>query len=282
MPVSETFTLAGRGRVLGTDDTRLLYTCAIQVVAGIASRRQDEQDAHAARYEADLRSRSALLAATGQYAREQLAIAQEALAALADQGAAATPDERATLAAAARRAVDRIGRLVADLSDLSRLHAGALETYLRPVDLDEVIAASLDDLGPGGPQITISTPEDLPEVIADAAILIRILTSLMADALHRSPADVPPVLTADRLASHVEIRIADQGPRPHEDNGTSSLALRLARDLTEAMGDTLRSEETNGGGRTVILMLPAAARRPPAPPAPISAAGHLNPPTHPD
>jgi two-component system sensor histidine kinase KdpD len=282
MPVSETFTLAGRGRVLGTDDTRLLYTCAIQVVAGIASRRQDEQDAHAARYEADLRSRSALLAATGQYAREQLAIAQEALAALADQGAAATPDERATLAAAARRAVDRIGRLVADLSDLSRLHAGALETYLRPVDLDEVIAASLDDLGPGGPQITLSTPEDLPEVIADAALLIRILTSLMADALHRSPADVPPVLTADRLASHVEIRIADQGPRPHEDNGTSSLALRLARDLTEAMGDTLRSEETNGGGRTVILMLPAAARRPPAPPAPISAAGHLNPPTHPD
>jgi two-component system sensor histidine kinase KdpD len=263
MPVSETFTLAGRGRVLGTDDTRVLYACAVQVVAGITLRRRDEQDAHAAQHEADLRSRSALLAATGQYARGQLAEAQAALAALADHGAAATPDDRAALLAVARRAVDRIGRLVADLSDLSRLHAGALETYIRPVDLDEVIAASVDDLGPGGPRITLSTPEDLPEVIADAALLTRILTSLMADALHRSPADAAPVLTAVGLASQVEIRIADQGPGPHQGDGPSSLALRLARDLTEAMGDTLRCEETRGG-RTVILTLPAAARRPPA------------------
>ena len=196
LPVSETFTLAGRGRVLGADDTRVLSACAVQVVAGITCRRQDEQDARTAQHEADLRSRSALFAATSQHAREQLAAAQTALAGLADNGAAATPDDRAALVAAARRAVDRIGRLVTDLSDLSRLHAGALETYLRPVDLDDVIAAALDDLGPGGHHITLSTPEGLPDMIADAELLTRILTSLMADALHRSPADVPPVLTA--------------------------------------------------------------------------------------
>ncbi len=268
LPVSETFTLAGRGRVPGADDTRVLSACAVQVVAGITCRRQDEQDAHAAQHAADLRSRSALLAATSQHAREQLAAAQAALAGLADHGAAATPDDRAALVAVARRAVDRIGRLVTDLSDLSRLHAGALETYLRPVDLDDVIAASLDDLGPGGHHITLSTPGDLPDVIADAALLTRILTSLMADALQRSPADIPPVLTIAALASHVEIRITDHGPGPHQGNGTNSLALRLARDLTEAMGDTLRCEQTRGGGRTVIITAPAAARRPPAPPAP--------------
>ncbi|MGO9218876.1 MAG: universal stress protein [Streptosporangiaceae bacterium] len=271
LSVSETFTLAGRGRVLGADDTRVLSACAVQVVASITCRRQDEQDAHAAQHEADLRSRSALFAATSQHAREQLAAAQAALAGLADNGAAATPDDRAALVAAARRAVDRIGRLVTDLSDLSRLHAGVLETYLRPVDLDDVIAAALDDLGPGGHHITLSTPEGLSDVIADAELLTRILTSLMADALHRSPADVPPVLTAVGLARHVEIRIADQGPAPQQGNGTNGLALRLARDLTEAMGDTLRCEETRSGGRTVILTLPAAARRPPAPPASISA-----------
>jgi two-component system sensor histidine kinase KdpD len=271
LPVSETFTLAGRGRVLGADDTRVLHACAVQVVAGITCRRHDEQDADAAQHAADLRSRSALLAATSQNAREQLAAAQSALAGLADHGAAATPGERAALVAAARRAVDRIGRLVTDLSDLSRLHAGTLETYLRPVDLDDVIAASLDDLGPGGHHITLSTHEDLPDVIADAELLTRILTSLMADALHRSITDVPPMLTAAGLASHVEIRITDHGPGPRQGNGTNSLALRLARDLTEAMGDTLRCEQTPGGGRTVIITLPAAARRPPARPAPTSA-----------
>ena len=64
--------------------------------------------------------------------------------------------------------MDRIGRLITDLSDLSLLHAGALEIYLRPVDLDDVIAAALDDLGPGGHNITLNTPDDLPDVIADA------------------------------------------------------------------------------------------------------------------
>ena len=130
--------------------------------------------------------------------------------------------------------------------------------------------ASLDDLGPGGHHITLSTPEDLPDVIADAALLTRILTSLMADALHRSPADVPPVLTAAGLAGHVEIRIADQGPSPRQGNGPDSLALRLARDLTEAMGDTLRCAEPRDGGRAVIITLPAAARRSPDPAAPES------------
>jgi two-component system, OmpR family, sensor histidine kinase KdpD len=267
LPVSQTFTLAGRGRVPGADDTRVLSACAAQVVAGITRRRQDEQDADAAQHAADLRSRSALLAATSQHAREQLAAAQAALAGLADHSAAATPGDRAALVAAARRAVDRIGRLITDLSDLSRLHAGTLEIYLRPVDLDEVIAASLEDLGPGGHHITLSTA-DLLDVIADAALLTRILTSLMADALHRSPPDVPPVLTAAGLAGHVEICITDHGPGPDQGNGMNNLALRLARDLTEAMGDTLRCQETHGGGRTVIITLPAAARRPPAPPAP--------------
>jgi two-component system sensor histidine kinase KdpD len=266
VPVSETFTLAGRGHPLGPDDMRVLSACAIQVVAGLTGRRRDEQDAHAAQHEADLRSRTALLAATSQNAREQLAAAQAALAklaGLADDGLAATPGDRAALVAAARRAVDRVARLVTDLSDLSRLHAGALETYLRPVDLDDVIAAALEDLGPGGHHVTVSTPEDLPDVIADAEFLTRILTSLMADALHRGPADVPTVLTAAALARQVEIRIADPGGAPQPGDTTASLALRLARDLTEAMGDTLRFMESPDGGRTVIITLPAAALRPP-------------------
>ena len=159
--------------------------------------------------------------------------------------------------AAARHAVDQVSRLVDDLSDLSRLHAGAVETYLRPVDLDEVMAACLDDLGPGCQQVTLSTAEDLPEVIADAALLTRILTSLLADALQRSPASQPPVVTAVRRNSRVEVCIADQGP--DQPDGEASLAFRLARDLTETMGDTLRTQHLPGGGHGVVVTLPAAS-----------------------
>jgi two-component system, OmpR family, sensor histidine kinase KdpD len=261
VPVDATMTLAGRGRVPDREDLRVLRSCAVQIVAAISSRRLDEQDAGAVWHAVDLRDRTALLAATGENAREQLAAARTALAALAeseDHGAGLTPGDRARLLAEAARAVDHVSRLVDDLRDLSRLRAGAVETYLRAVDLDEVVTACLDDLGPGSPQVTVGLAENLPDVIADAALLTRILTSLLADAAHRCPAGPPPALTASRPDGVVEVRITDHGP--DERGGPPSLALRLAADLAEAMGVTLRRECAPSGGRTVILALPAASR----------------------
>jgi len=256
--ISDNFTLAVHGGAVGAKDMRVIHSCAAEVVAGIIHRRETEQDDRAAAQSAGPRSRAALIAATTQKARELTAAAQAAVARLADP-AARSPEENAALVSSARQALARVARLVNDASDLSRLHAGALETYLRPVDLDEVIAASLEDLGPGGHHITLETPEEMPDVIADAALLTRILTSLMADALHRSPADTPPALTASVNGSDVTIRVTGHSSAPAAGNG-SGLALRLARDLTEAMGDTFRCDQTPAGSRNVTITLPAAAR----------------------
>jgi two-component system, OmpR family, sensor histidine kinase KdpD len=263
VPVDGTMALAARGHVTNGQDLRVLRSCAAEIVAGVSSRRLEEQDAEAARHAADLRSRTALLAATGENAREHLAAARTALTTLAaseDHRTVLTPEDRVRLLAKAAGAVDQVSRLVDDLRDLSRLHAGEAETYLRPVDLDEVLAASLDDLGPGGQEVTLSLAEDLPDVIADATLLTRILASLLADATRRCPAGPAPVFTASCPNGWVEVRIADQGP--DERHGSVSLALRLSADLAEAMGITLRCERTSSGGRTVIINLPAAARRP--------------------
>jgi len=256
LPVTDTCVLAGRGHPLSGAEAQVLACCVVPMVAGLLRRRQDEQDARTAWQAADSRSRSALLAATGQQAREQLAVADNALAMLADLDAVITADERAALAADARRAVAHVTGLLADLHDLRRLHAGALDTYLRPVDLDEILAAAVEDLGPGGPDIALRMPEELPEVIADADLLTRILTSLTAEALHRSPAGVPPAVAADSRGDRVEIRITDHGGQEGE---PETLRFRVARDLTEAMGDTLRCTKNQDGGRTVIITLPAAA-----------------------
>ncbi len=258
VPVDATMTLAGRGRVPNREDLRVLRSCAAQLMACISSRRLEDQHAEAAWHAADLRGRTALLAATGESAREQLAAARTALTALAASEDHRTPGDQARLLAEAARAVDQVSRLVDDLRDLSRLHAGAIETYLQPVDLDEVLTACLDDLGPGRQEVTLSLAEDLPDVIADSTLLTRILTSLLADAAHRCPAGPPPVLTADCPDGRIEVRITDQGP--DERGGPPSLALRLATDLAEALGVTLRCERAPSGGRTVIITLPAAAR----------------------
>jgi two-component system, OmpR family, sensor histidine kinase KdpD len=262
--ISETFTLAARGRAPGQQDMRVLHSCATEVAAGILHSREAANAADAAEEAVGLRSRAALIAATTQKACELTTAAQDAVARLADP-APRTAEENAALINSARQALERVARLVNNAGDLSRLHAGTLETYLRPVDLDDVIAASLEDLGPGGHHIALQTPEDLPDVIADAALLTRILTSLMADALHRSPADVPPAVTAAVTGSDVTIRVTDHGADPAAANG-SGLALRLARDLTDAMGDTFRCDQTPPRGRSVAITLPAA--RPPTRPDP--------------
>ena len=232
-----------------------------RIVVGIAGEKGDEAVIRRAARIAARTPGSDLLAATGENAHEQLAGARTALTTLAaseDHRTVLAPADRVRLLAEAARAVDQVSRLVDDLRDLSLLHAGAVETYLRPVDLDEVLAACMDDLGPGRQEVALSLAEDLPDVIADATLLTRILTSLLADAVHRCLAGPPPVLTASSPNGWVEVCIADQGP--DERGGPASLALRLATDLAEAMGITLRCERTPSGGRTVVITLPAAAR----------------------
>ena len=161
-----------------------------------------------------------------------------------------------------------------NLLDMSRLQAGALAVFPRPADLSEIVARSLDDLGPAARTVTVSIPDQLPEVAVDPGILERVIANLTANALRYSPPGSPPTLTGSALRDRVELRVIDRGPgipeehRDHmfvpfqrlgdTDNTTGvGLGLALSRGLTEAMGGTLEPEETPGGGLTMTLSLPA-------------------------
>jgi two-component system sensor histidine kinase KdpD len=261
VPVSDMITLAGCGRVLSPPDKQVLFACTAPLVGALPPHREAHH-AGAGSGATGARSAPGLLAAASQKARSLLATADEALAEAADPGLALTADERAARCQTARRTLSRLGRLLADIGDLTRLHAGALETYLRPVDLDEVVASALDDLGPGGGHINVLLPEDLPDVITDAAVLSRVVTSLAADALHRSQPGSSPVLTAAIRPRQVEIRIIDHQAEADGNGGPESVMLRLSRDLAEAIGHTVRFEQIPGGGRSVVITVPAARRLP--------------------
>ncbi len=141
-------------------------------------------------------------------------------------------------------AVRRAAQVVAGLADRDRLQGRALDLYLRPIGLDEILTAVLDDLGPG--------------VMADGALLTRVLTALAADALIHSPAGRSPTVTAEAFDGRLRIRLTG-GPigAPRADG----LSLRLSQDLTEAMGDMLEPTFDDGRLSTVPLTLPVAFTR---------------------
>jgi two-component system sensor histidine kinase KdpD len=282
VPVSDTVALAATGPAPRPEDLRVLSAFAAQAATALERQRLAQQAEQAqGAVEAD-RMRTALLAAVSHDLRSPLASAKAAVGSLRSRDVTWTPQDREELLATADESLDRLIRLVENLLDLSRLQAGALSVFIRPVALDELIPLALDDLGPGGHGVVVQLPEDLPDCLADAALLERVVANLIANALRHSPPGEPPLLSASTLGDRVEIHVVDHGPGiapehmdqmfvPFQrlgdtDNTTGvGLGLALSRGLTEAMGGTLTPQETPGGGLTMIVSLSSAGNRPPVP-----------------
>jgi two-component system, OmpR family, sensor histidine kinase KdpD len=275
IPIGETMALALRGRALPATDRRVLGAFAAYAAAALEQGRLAAA-AEAARpiAEAD-RVRTALLAAVSHDLRTPLASAKAAVTSLRSHDIEWDPEDQSELLATADESLDKLSHLVDNLLDMSRLQAGALAVFPRPADLSEIVARSLDDLGPVARAVAVDIPHDLPEVAVDPGILERVIANLTANALRYSPPGSPPTLTGSSLRDRVELRIIDRGPGiPTEyrnkmfvpfqrlgdtDNTTGvGLGLALSRGLTEAMGGTLEPDETPGGGLTMRLSLPAA------------------------
>ena len=199
MPVGDNLILALRGRPLPATDRRVLGAFAAYAAAALEQGRLTAA-AEAARpiAEAD-RVRTALLAAVSHDLRTPLASAKAAVTSLRSRDIEWDAEDHDELLATADESLDRLAHLVDNLLDMSRLQAGALAVFPRPADLSEIVARSLDDLGPAARIVTVDIPDDLPEVAVDPGILERVIANLIANALRYSPPGTPPLLTGSVL-----------------------------------------------------------------------------------
>ncbi|CAI9404693.1 sensor histidine kinase [Nocardioides sp. T2.26MG-1] len=255
-----------------------LVAAMVSWVVDIAARRASAVR-EAAELEAGNRLRTALLAAVGHDLRTPLATAKAVVSGLRSREVTLDERDRRELLETADDALDRLGALIDDLLDLSRLQTGALPVRTRSVPLDDVVTRALDDLGVVPRAVILDLPEELPEVIVDPGLLERVIANLVANAQRYAPD--PPLLTAVVHDDRLELRVVDHGPGipladrdrvfvPFQrlgDSGPAGLGLGLAlsRGLVDAMGGELAMEETSGGGLTVVVSLPTEPTEPAAP-----------------
>jgi two-component system, OmpR family, sensor histidine kinase KdpD len=275
VPINDGLSLALAGRPLPASDRRVIGAFAAYAGAALEQQRLAAEAEAAKPIAAADRMRTALLAAVSHDLRTPLASAKAAVTSLRSPDVRWNAADTDELLATADESLDRLTHLVENLLDMSRLQAGALSLFPRPTGLDEIVARALDNLEPLGADIDVDIPESVPAVMADPAILERVVVNLTENALRYSPAGKPPLLTASMLGDRVELRVIDRGPGIPEqdkermfvpfqrlgdtDNTTGvGLGLALSRGLTEAMGGTLTAEDTPGGGLTMTVSLPAA------------------------
>ena len=172
------------------------------------------------------------------------------------------------------REAERMRILVLDLLTLARLDAQR-PLSLQALDLNDVLAAVLDDGAPG-------MPEDLQRefapgqlvVTADQNALATIARNLLVNACKYAPS-ARQVWTTARADSRAVFSVHDEGPGiaaadlPHvfdrfyrgektraREEGGSGLGLSIARGLARAQGGDVAIESVEGGGTTVTVWLP--------------------------
>jgi two-component system, OmpR family, sensor histidine kinase KdpD len=275
--IDENLVLAVRGRLLDASDRRVLEAFAAEAAIALRQERlREEADQAKPLAEAD-KMRTALLAAVSHDLRTPLASAKAAVESLRSTDIQWSEEDHQELLATADESLVKLDRLVANLLDMSRLQAGVLGLNLQPVAVEEIVPRSIDDLGPLRDRIEGDISVELPDIVADPALLERILVNVMSNAVRYSPVGTKVLITASWHGDHVEIRVIDRGPgippEAHDrvfmpfqrlgdrDNHTGvGLGLALSRGLAEAMGGTLVPEETPGGGLTMIITLPISSR----------------------
>jgi two-component system sensor histidine kinase KdpD len=169
----------------------------------------------------------------------------------------------------------RLGRMVTNLLDLSRLESGAATPAAEWVDVRDLIDAAVTDVGASSP-VPVNVHHDgaLPLVRLDAAQVQRVLVNLLENAAKFSPPGEGVEVTAAARGGRVDLSVTDHGPgipesdrahifRPFYRGGAgtapgSGLGLAIAQGLAAANGATVTLEPTNGAGTTLTVSIPAA------------------------
>jgi histidine kinase len=173
----------------------------------------------------------------------------------------------------------RLGRLVDDLQELSRVEAGVFELNPKPIPVTQLVEATSARLGgqyrEKGVDLAIDLPSGLPLVFADEDRIGQVLTNLLGNALQYTPTGGRVRVSALQQDGEVQVSVSDTGigiageHLPHlftrfyrvdisrsRIQGGSGIGLTIARHLVEAHGGRIWAASPGiGKGSTFAFTL---------------------------
>jgi two-component system sensor histidine kinase ChvG len=173
--------------------------------------------------------------------------------------------------------VERLDRLITDISDASRLDAELSRVELEPIDIAAMLEALVEihqaSQVEGSPQLVIELPERGRDLIV-AGIetrLSQVFRNVIANALSFSPPGGEIRLTARRDGRAVLVTVEDQGPGIPDDKLTaifdrfyterptgekfgthSGLGLSISKQIVEAHRGMIWAENRKNGSDRVV------------------------------
>lgn len=236
-----------------------------------------------ARVEAEAEQlRSALLSTVSHDLRTPLT-SISGVASLLEQDPDMPKDKRQEMARTIREESERLGRLVRNLLDMSRLEAEAVEMNLEWQSVEELVGSAINRVESllGGRKLEVQIEPDLPLVKIDSVLLEQALVNVLENACRHTPPTSPVNVSAMRLTPNkVGIVVTDEGPgippgdearifekfyRKGEASGGSGLGLAIARGILNAHGGSVRAANRPSGGASFTIELPVPATQPEAP-----------------
>jgi len=189
------------------------------------------------------------------------------------------PAARRDLAATIVQESHRMGRLVANLLDMIRVEAGALQVQKEWQLLSDVVGVALlrtDEQLRGHP-VTTAFPPDLPLVPMDEILLEQVFVNLLENAAKHTPPGTPIEVGATSRPGEVVAYVADRGPglppgeeetifrKFHRGGGAAGgigLGLTISRGIVTAHGGRIWAENRPEGGAIFRLALPISGTPP--------------------
>jgi two-component system, OmpR family, sensor histidine kinase ChvG len=192
-------------------------------------------------------------------------------------------DARAQLFGLINADVQRIDRLITDISAASRLDAELSRTRMQPVDLAALVTGIVGAMQASGPPadgvgLAVSVPDRPALVAADAVRLGQVVNNLIDNAMSFSPPGGTVTLAVRGSDGAVELAVEDEGPgvppeardaiferfyseRPLSENfgHHSGLGLSIARAIVEALDGQIRAGDRLDGrqGARFVVSFPA-------------------------